>query len=47
MAASFAALVSPLTDLASVKRQLHNDWILPRKPPTPPVQPPNLADCKP
>jgi hypothetical protein len=41
----FAALVSPKTDLASVKRSLHNDWILPRTPPTPPVQPPNLPPC--
>ena len=43
----YAALVSPVTDLASVKRQLHYDWILPRNPPTPPVQPPNLPICKP
>jgi hypothetical protein len=41
----FAALVSPETDLASVDRGLHNDWILPRKPPTPPTPVPNLPPC--
>lgn len=41
----FAALVSPQTDLASVKRSLHNDWILPRTPPTPPAPVPDLPPC--
>jgi vitamin K-dependent gamma-carboxylase-like protein len=42
----FAALVSPETDLASVQRHLHNDWILPRKPPTPPPAVPKLPHCR-
>jgi hypothetical protein len=40
-----AALVSPDTNLAAVKRSLHNDWILPRTPPTPPTPVPNLPPC--
>jgi vitamin K-dependent gamma-carboxylase len=43
----FAALVSPETDLAGVKRSPHNQWILPRNPPTPPVTPLNLPACRP
>jgi hypothetical protein len=42
----FAALVSPDTDLATVKRSLHNDWVLPRTPPTRPEKPPQLPPCR-
>jgi hypothetical protein len=42
----FHQLISPKTDLASVKRSLHNDWILPRTPPVAPVDPPRMPECK-
>jgi len=43
----YAALVSPDTDLVSVDRAWHNDWVLPRKPPTPPAEVPNVPACEP
>lgn len=43
----FAALVAPQTDLAGEETSLHNAWVLPRTPPTPPAQVPNLPPCQP
>lgn len=43
----FAQIVSPDTDLATVERGLHNDWILPREPAIPPVAPPPVPPCEP
>ena len=41
----FAQIVSPQTDLATVDRAFHNDWVLPEEPRTPPVKPPPLPTC--
>ena len=40
-------IVSPETDLATVPRKLHNDWILPENPPVPPVRAPIVPSCDP
>jgi vitamin K-dependent gamma-carboxylase len=43
----WAQVVSPDTDLATVPRSPHNDWILTEDPPPPPVDPPRLPPCAP
>jgi hypothetical protein len=40
-------VVSPETDLATVPRFLHNDWILTQDPPPAPVDPPRVPPCEP
>ena len=40
-------VVAPETDLATVPRFLHNDWVLTQDPPPPPVNPPPLPPCRP
>lgn len=41
----WAQIVSPQTDLATVTRRPHNDWILPWDPPIPPVKPAEMPRC--
>jgi vitamin K-dependent gamma-carboxylase len=43
----WAQIVAPDTDLATVPRFPHNDWILTQDPPPPPVDPPRLLPCEP
>jgi hypothetical protein len=42
----FAQIVSPDTDLATVERSLHKDWILPEEPAVRPVKPPPIPPCR-